>query len=146
MGNLLLNSLEIQNFRGFRHLQIERLGRVNLIVGKNNVGKSSLLEALYLYVRRAAPTLIWEFLDARDESRYLPSSRAGMVEASLSALKYLFFGRKEVTTSLEAVKIGTLASLDEVISITVDWYTIQEDEAGNRKTRMLRPEEYSRLD
>ncbi len=35
MGNLILNSLEIRNFRGFRHLQIERLGRVNLIVGKN---------------------------------------------------------------------------------------------------------------
>lgn len=31
MGTLLLNSLEIRNFRGFRHLQIERLGRVNLI-------------------------------------------------------------------------------------------------------------------
>jgi AAA15 family ATPase/GTPase len=35
MGNLILNSLEILNFRGFRHLQIGRLGRVNLVVGKN---------------------------------------------------------------------------------------------------------------
>ena len=35
MGNLILNSLEIRNFRGFRHLHIERLGRVNLVVGKN---------------------------------------------------------------------------------------------------------------
>ena len=34
MGDLVLPSLEIRNFRGFRHLQIERLGRVNLIVGK----------------------------------------------------------------------------------------------------------------
>jgi predicted ATP-dependent endonuclease of OLD family len=44
MGKLLLDSLEIQNFRGFRNLQIEKLGRVNLIVGKNNIGKSSLLD------------------------------------------------------------------------------------------------------
>ena len=36
MGDLILNSLEIRGFRGFRHLRIERLGRVNLIVGKNN--------------------------------------------------------------------------------------------------------------
>lgn len=49
MGKLILESLEIQNFRGFYHLQIERLGRVNLIVGENNVGKTSLLEALQLY-------------------------------------------------------------------------------------------------
>jgi len=48
MGKLLLDSLEIQNFRGFRHLQIEKLGRVNLIVGKNNIGKTALLEALHL--------------------------------------------------------------------------------------------------
>ena len=46
---IILDSLEINNFRAFRHLLIERLGRVNLIVGKNNIGKSCLLEALRLY-------------------------------------------------------------------------------------------------
>lgn len=49
MGNLVLNSLEIHNFRAFHELKIERLGRVNLIVGKNNVGKTSLLEAVQFY-------------------------------------------------------------------------------------------------
>ncbi len=34
MDNLVLNSLEIRRFRSFEHLKIERLGRVNLIVGK----------------------------------------------------------------------------------------------------------------
>ena len=46
MANLILPSLEIQNFRAFEHLRIERLGRVNLITGKNNVGKTSLLGGL----------------------------------------------------------------------------------------------------
>ena len=41
--SLVLDSLEIKNFRAFKHLRIEKLGRVNLIVGKNNVGKSSVL-------------------------------------------------------------------------------------------------------
>jgi predicted GTPase len=45
----LLDSLEIRNFRLFRHLVLPELGAVNLIVGKNNSGKSCLLEALYLY-------------------------------------------------------------------------------------------------
>jgi len=45
----MLRSLEVKNFRTFHHLHIERLGRVNLIVGKNNVGKTTLLEALRLY-------------------------------------------------------------------------------------------------
>src|SRR5437764_13543268 len=51
MGNLILNSLEIRNFRAFRNLKIEHLGRVNLLVGKNNVGKTSLLEAIQLYAK-----------------------------------------------------------------------------------------------
>ena len=44
MSDLILDSLEIKNFRLFKHLEIERLGRVNLIVGKNGVGKTALLE------------------------------------------------------------------------------------------------------
>ena len=56
MGTLLLDSLEIRRFRVFHHLRLEKLGRVNLIVGQNNVGKSSLLEALQVYANRAHPS------------------------------------------------------------------------------------------
>ncbi len=121
MGTLLLNSLEIRNFRGFRHLQIERLGRVNLIVGKNNVGKSSLLEALQLYTRRGSPKLIWEILEARDENTRSPSSRTVNIGDLLSSLKYLFYGRKELNVS-------------------------KVDEDGNRKIQPLQPEEYETVD
>jgi AAA15 family ATPase/GTPase len=70
MGNLILNSLEIRKFRAFEYLQIERMGRVNLIVGKNNVGKSNLLEALQMYARRAsAPTIISEVMETSKEIR-----------------------------------------------------------------------------
>ena len=92
MGNLILNSLEIRNFRGFQHLTIEHLGRVNLIVGKNNIGKSSLLEALQLYARRGSPELIWDILGTRDENRQ-PTSRlsrdAAKIGDLLASLKYL---------------------------------------------------------
>jgi AAA15 family ATPase/GTPase len=44
----MYTSLHIQNFRGFRDLKIKQLGRVNLIGGHNNVGKTALLEAIFL--------------------------------------------------------------------------------------------------
>jgi hypothetical protein len=44
----MLTSLEIQNFKAFRHLKIERLAKVNLFVGEGNSGKTSVLEALQL--------------------------------------------------------------------------------------------------
>lgn len=44
----MYESVQIQNFRGFRDLRVAGLTRVNLVVGENNVGKTSLLEALFL--------------------------------------------------------------------------------------------------
>ena len=45
----MLTSLRVQNFRGLSSLEITGLGRVNLLVGANNVGKTTVLEALSLY-------------------------------------------------------------------------------------------------
>ncbi len=156
MGNLILNSLEIRGFRGFRHLQIERLGRVNLIVGKNNVGKSSLLEALQLYAVRGSPALIWELLRVRDESRYSSevrderkyssSNRSVSIEDRLSALKYLFYGRKDVRAQLEPILIGPVNSLDEVLSVAVGWYAREIDEQSTVRRRLLESEEYDTVD
>lgn len=44
----MIDYLEIQNYKMFEKLRLDGLGRVNLIVGKNNVGKSSLLEIGYI--------------------------------------------------------------------------------------------------
>lgn len=70
MGTLMLDTLEIRNFRAFEHMRIEQLGRVNLITGKNNVGKTCLLEALQLYASKSSlPASIWEIVTTRDKVR-----------------------------------------------------------------------------
>jgi len=42
----VLTSLELKSFRGFRDVKIAPLKRLNLITGKNDTGKTSVLEAL----------------------------------------------------------------------------------------------------
>ncbi|HMK97718.1 MAG TPA: AAA family ATPase, partial [Acidimicrobiales bacterium] len=37
----------IHNFRGLRHLDLQDLRRINLLTGPNNIGKTSVLEALF---------------------------------------------------------------------------------------------------
>jgi len=74
MSNLKLTSLEIDKYRAFGHVQVAQLGRVNLFVGRNSIGKTSLLEAIWLYARRGASTVIRDILTARDES-LLPLNR-----------------------------------------------------------------------
>jgi energy-coupling factor transporter ATP-binding protein EcfA2 len=50
----MISHLELQNFRGLEHVKFENLGRVNLIMGGNNAGKTSILEALALVHGNAA--------------------------------------------------------------------------------------------
>jgi AAA15 family ATPase/GTPase len=50
-------SFTVKNFRGFEKLTIESLERVNLIAGKNNVGKTALLEALWIHHGAINPDL-----------------------------------------------------------------------------------------
>ncbi len=96
MSKLVLDSLEIKNFRAFKHLRIEKLGRVNLIVGKNNVGKLSVLEALWLYGRRGNLSLIWDILGARDEGGSSVSNLPPNAEERTTAVRHLFHGREPI--------------------------------------------------
>ena len=51
----MLRKFSVRNFRCLRELDIEPLERFNLIVGQNNVGKTALLEALYLHLGSGRP-------------------------------------------------------------------------------------------
>jgi AAA15 family ATPase/GTPase len=75
MAELLLNSLEIKNFRAFEHLKIERLGRVNLIVGRNSIGKTALLEALWVYANRGTLSVLLSLLEQHKEFNFAAASR-----------------------------------------------------------------------
>ena len=44
----MLTSIHIQGFKDFKDTKIEPLRKVNLILGGQNVGKTSLLEAVWL--------------------------------------------------------------------------------------------------
>ena len=54
----MYKSFRVKNFRCFKDLQINDLGRVNLIAGKNNTGKTALLEAIYLQTKPLKPE-VW---------------------------------------------------------------------------------------
>ena len=53
----MLERLHIRNYRVFNDLKIDQLSRINLIAGKNNSGKTSLLEAIFLLSGGGNPRL-----------------------------------------------------------------------------------------
>ena len=50
-------NLEIKNFRGIEHLKIDDFSRVNVFLGQNSSGKSSILECLLLIMGMSNPDL-----------------------------------------------------------------------------------------
>jgi len=84
----MLNSLLIENFRSLERLEVPTLGKVNLIVGKNNSGKSSVLDALKLYASFADETVLVDIIDEHDEFFILEE------DSSISPYESLFYGRR----------------------------------------------------
>jgi predicted ATPase len=89
----MLESLSIKNFRNFRSLQIESLARVNLIVGRNSVGKSNLLDAVSLYVKQGDAKHLFELLEHSRECRRVAGNGYVFRETFEDALMSLFYGR-----------------------------------------------------
>ena len=53
----MYTSFTVKNYRCFDSLTVEPLGEINLISGKNNIGKTTLLEALFLHCGAYNPSL-----------------------------------------------------------------------------------------
>lgn len=65
MSDHFFKSVKIENFRGLKSLEISDLARVNLFVGKNGCGKTSVLESVFLLVGISNPNLIVDRQNAR---------------------------------------------------------------------------------
>lgn len=57
-----IKSVSIRNFRGIKTCELKDLSDINLLIGKNNSGKSTILEAIYflsLLVKEKPPYLLY---------------------------------------------------------------------------------------
>ena len=103
--NRRLGSLAIKNFRQLRDLSVEELGHLNLIVGGNNSGKSTLLDALRLFAGRAAPSLIEDLLISHGELQSAIQDAVGDVLPE-QAIANLFSGRKFPSVDGDRIVVG----------------------------------------
>lgn len=138
MSNLILDSLEIRNFRAFRRLRIERLARVNLIVGHNNIGKTCLLEALGLYYQ-PTPSLLWEMLETRKEGQRPTLDSEVAIEDQIAAIKNLFYGRQDIHHQSERIQIGSLDPSVDKLVVKVEFYREEIDNLGRSRLHAIDP-------
>lgn len=88
----MLKDIHIQNYRGIKDLHIKDFKRINLLVGDNNSGKTSILEALAILY----PDLIIFFhIIAMRESAYatVMKAKGNDMTINLTALSNQFYKR-----------------------------------------------------
>ena len=120
----MLNSLEIRNYRNLKHLRIEKLGRVNLVIGKNNTGKSSLLEAVFFFAKKGALESFYQILSQRNEdlnSEY----RMDQVDANVKSLSSLFSNYS--AQSNEVVEISVNNHVEEYLNFRLEKIKAYDD-------------------
>lgn len=113
----MLDSLLIKNFRSLSHLEVSKLGRVNLLVGKNNSGKSTVLEALQIYAGNANRPLLEKIAQGHDE-RVFVSENDQTEETSSIPLQDFFPDRCFPDDISKSIEIGSLSSTNSKLTIT----------------------------
>jgi len=96
-----LESILIHKFRGVRDLELKDLGHINLLVGINNSGKTSVLEALSIYCH-PLDIRVWLSTARQREQEYRISRTP-----SLDALQWLF--AHDFLLDREKLKAGTIS-------------------------------------
>jgi energy-coupling factor transporter ATP-binding protein EcfA2 len=100
MSNLI-EQLHINGYRGLSDLNVDGFGRVNLITGQNNSGKSTILECIRLLVTGGSVQTFKEILDYREETASLGDSERFSGPFALSPLS-------KVIPNLSGPKLGAV--------------------------------------
>jgi predicted ATPase len=134
-----LESLIIHQFRGLRDLKLENLGLINLLVGINNSGKTSVLEALEIYCH-PLDLRVW-FTTARQRER---ESRIPETPP-LDAIRWLFTSND--TLSGEKLQKNTIlissSGSFEVTSLKATYEEIEGIWLSGQRNRQTYSDKYS---
>lgn len=118
----MIESLKIKNFKNLNGLEIPHLSQINLISGQNNVGKSTLLEAIAIYTN---PSQIIEILRERDEfPLYKEENETERINQNTNAFSSLFTDRKDEVSENNIIEIS---DKENTLSIQFSYYSPKTD-------------------
>lgn len=137
----MLDSLRIRNFRLLENFEVSKLGRVNLIVGKNNSGKSTVLEALRIYAGNGQRELLDSISAEHDEPYRVRETEHPDPEAPMPFQDF-FTGRNFPANDDFAIQIGSAQNPEKVLHVQHVFLAEEQlpvvDELGETSFRVRR--------
>ena len=113
----MIRSLKLENYRGFSKYELHDLGRVNLIVGTNNAGKTSILEAVHILESTGEFAPIWSTLTRRGEDYEDSESNRNTGQIDI---RRLFHGHIVTLGSRMALSADTDQGLDQLTASIIE--------------------------
>jgi len=112
------------------NLKIDSLGHVNLITGKNNSGKSTLLEAIRILATGGALRTVFDILNYREELGSGNESERTYQPTDLAPFCNLFTGFPDLASSQQGFSITASGALPPSISriqANIHWFVRKTD-------------------
>lgn len=138
---VFIESIDIRRFRAFKELGLTGLGKVNLVTGKNNSGKSTLLEAIRVLATGGSTRTLYEILDYREELDHTDrDSEQAYAATDVAPICNLFNGFPALATIGPGFSIsatGQLPALLRTVSLRMDWFIRRAD--PDRRTFSYEP-------
>ena len=120
LGYMLLQQLTIAGYRGIRNLDLQSPGRFCLIVGPNNAGKTSILEAAALLCRPFDPGQWVQTARSRDPDCHPADGIWGLFPES-GTLDLETGPQQSESVSLSGSLVGQLRGLSATAAVNQGW-------------------------
>jgi|SRR5436190_3079758 len=137
----MLTSFQIKNFRLFHELSIDLLNRINLIVGKNNSGKSALLEAVQLYVSNGSTGhVLFNLVTNRDET-WKGQLQSAELPVDSNPIRHLFYGHKIPRLGEPGIVLGPIGPRSNQLQVFSAAYRVEKGEDDISRRILLSADE-----
>lgn len=133
--NHFFDTIKIENFKSLRHVELTDCKRINVFIGKPNVGKSNILEALSIFSlchNQGFPSMInplkWYvryenktelFFNGETEENNSIKIQTNLANCKIAA--YSNFGNLAIDISAEGIKSGIEIHSDELGATTIKY-------------------------
>lgn len=129
----MIKSINIQGYKNLSGLNITQFSKINLFSGKNNVGKTSLLEAIELLITEAG---LRDILRTRgEEVPYLAEDMADLERYNINAISSIFANRDISVSSKNEIYIK---DGNTNVSIKLVYYDEYREEDGSVRRSILK--------
>ena len=113
----MISSIGIEGFRRFDAFELENLGRINLIMGANNCGKTTALEAIHLLTSRASREALIQTIWRKDRAVMpQPQVQRANYRSSVSSLFFSHICEEDATFKLYSRSLTSEAYLTAKIT------------------------------